>query len=42
MTTEQAIQLIDQALSQMTLTRVQHAQLMEALKVLREAAKREP
>lgn len=39
MNPEQAIQLLDSAVSQMALSRQQHAQLVQALQVLMEATK---
>lgn len=39
MTLEQALQILDQATAQLSLPRIGHQQLLEALRVLREALK---
>jgi hypothetical protein len=39
MTSEQALQLIDQAVAQLNLNRAQHSKLIEAVAVLKEAIK---
>lgn len=41
MTIEQALNLLDQLTSQMSLPRATHAQVMEALKILQQACKKE-